>query len=63
MLIEEQVGGIPSDASMLTELSRYAPICKHKTFFEEREWRIVAGPIPSAHPRFDVRSGFSMLTP
>jgi hypothetical protein len=40
-----------------------APIIKHSTFSEEREWRAVSYPIDSNHTQVRYREGVSMLTP
>ena len=40
-----------------------APIIKHPTFLEEREWRAVSFPIAFDHPQVAYREGTSMLTP
>jgi hypothetical protein len=44
-------------------LKRYAPILKHKSFEEEREWRIISRPLPCSLERFAYRAGTSMLIP
>jgi hypothetical protein len=44
-------------------LNRYAPILKHKSFAEEREWRIISRPLPITREGFDFRAGASMLIP
>jgi hypothetical protein len=44
-------------------LNRYAPILKHKSFAEEKEWRIISRPLPSTRDGFDFRAGRSMLVP
>ena len=49
--------------NLIAYLNRYAPILKHKTFSEEREWRIVTRPIMCMNKQFDYRPGRSMLTP
>lgn len=40
-----------------------APIIKHYTFSEEREWRAVSFPTASNHPQVAYREGVSMLIP
>ena len=40
-----------------------APIIKHATFSEEREWRAVSMPMAYNHPQVAYREGTSMLTP
>jgi hypothetical protein len=44
-------------------LNRYAPILKHKSFAEEKEWRIISRPLPCTRKGFDFRPGTSMLIP
>ena len=53
----------PRGGNLIEYLFRYAPILKHKTFLEEREWRIVTRPLACTRDRFDYRSGRSMLIP
>ena len=53
----------PRGGSLIAYLNRYAPILKHKTFSEEREWRIVTRPLMCSNERFDSRPGRSMLIP
>ena len=48
---------------LIAYLNRYAPILKHETFSEEREWRIVTRPLMCRNKRFDYRPGRSMLIP
>ena len=49
--------------NLIAYLYRYAPILKHGTFSEEREWRIVTKPLMCRYERFDYRPGRSMLIP
>lgn len=44
-------------------LAGYAPLLKHASFAEEREWRVISQPIPVDHPQMAYRSGRSMLIP
>jgi len=44
-------------------LARYAPLLKHASFAEEREWRLISKPIRVDHPQMAYRSGRSMLMP
>jgi hypothetical protein len=44
-------------------LNRYAPLLKHESFREEREWRIVSRPRFSSSPLYDFREGKSLLIP
>lgn len=50
-------------SNLVAYLSRYAPLLKHGSFAEEREWRIVSRPLPCSHERFGYRVGASMLIP
>lgn len=54
---------LPRGGNLIAYLYRYAPILKHKTFLEEREWRIVTRPLACTQDRFDYRPGRSMLIP
>jgi hypothetical protein len=40
-----------------------APIVKHPSFKEEREWRLISGLIHYDHSQFRIRPGLSTLTP
>lgn len=42
---------------------KIAPLIKHYTFSEEREWRLFSRPIRTTDPRWNVRSGRSTLIP
>jgi len=53
----------PRTGNLVTYLNRYAPILKHKSFSEEREWRIISRPMNCHLERFDYREGVSMLVP
>lgn len=53
----------PPGGNLIAYLNRYAPILKHKSFSEEREWRIISRPLFYGHSRFDFRTGGSMLIP
>jgi hypothetical protein len=44
-------------------LLRFAPLLKHRSFGGEREWRIITTPHSCGIPRFDFRTGASMITP
>ncbi|MDQ3816513.1 MAG: DUF2971 domain-containing protein [Acidobacteriota bacterium] len=50
-------------AEFMNNMITLAPIIKHSTFSEEREWRAVSFPIPSDHSQVAYREGVSMLTP
>jgi DUF2971 family protein len=55
--------GQPPGGNFVAYLNRYAPILKHKSFSEEREWRIISRPLFCSHERFGYRAGSSMLVP
>jgi hypothetical protein len=47
--------------NLLTYLYQYAPMLKDQSFAEEREWRIISGPIFAQH--LDYREGRSLIIP
>jgi len=47
----------------VAELARLAPILKHKSFSEEKEWRLISGLTSHEHPLFSFRQGASMIAP
>lgn len=53
----------PRGGDLIAYLNRYAPILKHKSFEEEREWRIISRPLSCTFERFGYRAGSSMLIP
>jgi hypothetical protein len=53
----------PPGGNLVAYLNRYAPILKHKSFAEEKEWRIISRPLPCSHERFSYRPSASMLIP
>jgi hypothetical protein len=53
----------PRGGNLIAYLNRYAPILKHKSFEEEREWRIISRPLACSFERFGYRAGSSMLIP
>lgn len=53
--------GLPPGGNLVAYLNRYAPILKHKSFSEEREWRIISRPLMCSNQRFEYRAGVSML--
>lgn len=53
----------PPGGNLVAYLNRYAPILKHKSFSEEREWRIISRPLMCSRDRFGYRTGMSMLVP
>ena len=54
---------IPGAGNLVSYLSRYAPLVKHQSFKEEKEWRILSKPLYCTLERFSFRSGTSMLVP
>jgi Protein of unknown function (DUF2971) len=55
--------GQPPGGNLVAYLNRYTPILKHRSFSEEREWRIISRPLFCSHQRFEYRAGASMLIP
>lgn len=53
----------PRGGNLVAYLNRYAPILKHESFKEEREWRIISRPLMCGLERFEYRAGTSMLIP
>lgn len=48
----------------LQRLIMVAPTIKHRAFAEEKEWRLVSNDlIPATHPKYNVRTGPSMVIP
>ena len=54
---------VPTAGNLVAYFNRYAPILKHQSFSEEREWRIISRPLACTLERFDYRPGLSMLIP
>ena len=54
---------LPYVGNLVNYLSRYAPLVKHRSFEEEKEWRIVSPPLLCTLQRFSFRPGTSMLVP
>jgi len=54
---------LPTGGSLRAYLLRFAPLLKHRKFADEHEWRIITKPLMCHLPRFDFRSGGSMITP
>src|SRR5262249_48878678 len=44
-------------------LVRIAPLLKHHSFEEEREWRLISQPIPLAHDKMRYRAGRGLVVP
>jgi len=70
-VLEENVEGspwddedhIPQGGNLVAYLNRYAPILKHPSFKEEREWRIISRPLSCKSKGFKFRPGNSVLIP
>lgn len=45
------------------EFVHIAPLLKHRAFSEEKEWRIVSGPVPCTDSRWKTRAGHSTIIP
>lgn len=54
---------LPLGGNLCAYLNRYAPILKHRSFAEEREWRVISRPLSCHLPLFDFREGNSSLIP
>jgi hypothetical protein len=61
--VEGKVAHQPLGGNLVAYLNRLAPILKHQSFAEEREWRIISRPLNCTVDRFDYRPGTSMMTP
>jgi hypothetical protein len=53
----------PQGGYLAARLHKYAPILKHPSFAEEREWRMISLPLSCRLPRFEFRPGKSMAIP
>jgi len=49
--------------NLIADFIQVAPMIKHSSFKEEREWRLISDPFPTNHPMWSVRPGKSMLIP
>jgi hypothetical protein len=58
--LDDEGWSVPG-GNLVAYLNRYAPILKHKSFAEEKEWRIISRPLSSR--RLEFRPGRSMLIP
>jgi hypothetical protein len=54
---------LPVGGDFTTNLLSIAPIIKHESFSEEKEWRLISAPISCQNPRFTYRPGASMMIP
>jgi hypothetical protein len=45
------------------EFLRVAPVLKHSSFREEKEWRMISSPVSFDHPQRGHRAGSSMIIP
>ena len=58
------VESLPLGGNLLAYLKiGYVSILKHRSFSEEREWRIISRPLFCSNTRFGYRPGASMLVP
>jgi hypothetical protein len=55
--------GLPSGGYLIAYLFRFAPLFKHHSFADEREWRIISSPLPCGLQEFEFRPGASQITP
>lgn len=53
----------PLGGSLCAYMHRYAPILKDISFKEEKEWRIILGPLSCKSENYNFRTGRSMLVP
>jgi hypothetical protein len=53
----------PRGGNLTAYLHRFAPILKHRSFAEEKEWRIISRPLMNTRGGFSFRCGSSMLIP
>ena len=49
--------------SFTTVFLQVAPVLKHPSFHEEREWRLISAPVPMRHPDYGVALAGSRLRP
>jgi len=61
--LDGEKADLPPGGNLYAYLNRYAPIIKHKSFKEEKEWRIISRAIPVSRDGFDFRAGAAMLVP
>lgn len=54
---------LPPGGNLCAYLNRYAPILKDRSFRDEREWRVISGPLSCKSELFAFREGSSMLIP
>ncbi len=59
----DSIDQLPLGGNLVAYLHRYAPILKHHSFSQEREWRIISRPLMCSNERFGYRPGASMLVP
>jgi Protein of unknown function (DUF2971) len=73
-VLEERIAGnpanipgaefsLPKGGNLLAYLHRYAPVMKHNSFREEREWRIISRPLMVHRKTFEYREGPALLVP
>lgn len=49
--------------NLIEDFIQIAPMIKHESFKEEREWRLISEPFPTNHPKWNVKPGKKMLIP
>jgi hypothetical protein len=54
---------VPPTSNIIPLLNQYAPLLKHPSFSEEREWRLISRPLSCDDDQYDHRLGKSMLIP
>jgi hypothetical protein len=54
---------VPRGGYLAANLHKCAPILKHHSFKEEKEWRVIMRPLSCSLPRYEFRPGNSMITP
>jgi hypothetical protein len=47
----------------INDFVKFAPVIKHPSFSEEKEWRLISQPVPINHPQVRHREGNSLITP
>lgn len=50
-------------SSFAQYVARYGPLLKHRSFSEEREWRLVSSPLQIGHPKISYRAGRYSIIP
>lgn len=45
------------------DVAKHGPVLKHRSFSEEREWRLVSSPLNIVHPKISYRAGRHSIVP